>query len=141
MMEAGVIMKEFLTIDIKYDEYHIIFPRIIIGILVVLVVLMLLKYLIKKWKEGNLTKFKFKFFEENYDKWKFFGTIGLLVVYVTVLEIVGFIASSIIFMFLLTILLRGNFQRNTLVISLINSVTTSVLVWFFFGYLFDITLP
>jgi putative tricarboxylic transport membrane protein len=140
-MGAGEIMKELLTIDIKYDEYHIIFPRIIMGILVLLLVLMLINYLIKRVREKDLIKSKFKFFEENFDKLKFFGTIGLIVVYVFFLEIVGFIASSIVFMFLLTILLRGNFQRNTIVISLINSVTTSVLVWFFFGYLFDITLP
>lgn len=140
-MGAGEIMKEMLTIDIKYDEYHIIFPKIIMGILILLLVLMLIKALIKRLKDGSLTQFKFKFFEENYDKLKFFGTIGLLLAYVFVLEMVGFIASSIVFMFLLTILLRGNFQRNTLVISLVNSVTTSVLVWFFFGYLFDITLP
>jgi len=140
-MGAGEIMKEFLTIDIKYDEYHIIFPKIIIGILVLLLVLMLIKYLIKRLKAESITQVKFKFFEENFDKLKFFGTIGLVIVYVFFLEIVGFIASSIVFMFLLTILLRGNFQRNTLVISIINSVTTSVLVWFFFGYLFDITLP
>ncbi|WP_404331866.1 tripartite tricarboxylate transporter TctB family protein [Mesobacillus maritimus] len=134
-------MKELLTIDIKYDEYHIIFPKIIMGILILLVVLMLIKALVKKVRDGGLTQFKFKFFEENFDKLKLFGTIGLIVVYVFFLEIIGFIASSIVFMFLLTILLRGNFQRNTIVISVINSVTTSVLVWFFFGYLFDITLP
>ncbi|MGM0903540.1 MAG: tripartite tricarboxylate transporter TctB family protein [Bacillota bacterium] len=134
-------MKELLTIDIKYDEYHIIFPKIIMGILILLVVLMLIKALVKKVRDGSLTQFKFKFFEENFDKLKLFGTIGLIVVYVFFLEIIGFIASSIVFMFLLTILLRGNFQRNTIVISVINSVTTSVLVWFFFGYLFDITLP
>ncbi|SEM53530.1 Tripartite tricarboxylate transporter TctB family protein [Mesobacillus persicus] len=134
-------MKELLTIDIKYDEYHIIFPRIIMGILILLVVLMLIKALIKRLKDGSLTQFKFKFFEENFDKLKLFGTIGLIVVYVFFLEIIGFIASSIVFMFLLTILLKGNFQRKTIVISVINSVTTSILVWFFFGYLFDITLP
>ena len=134
-------MKELLKLNVQYDEYHIIFPRIILGILILLAVVMFIKAIVKRIKEGRLTQFKFAFFVEDYDKWKLFGTIGLMIAYAFFLEIAGFIASSIVFMFLLTILLRGNIQRNTLVISVINSVTTSVLAWFFFGYLFDITLP
>lgn len=140
-MGVGENMRDLLTIDIQFNQYHIIFPKIIFGILIVLLAIIMVQVLVKKIKEGTLTQFKFKFFVDNYDKLKFYGTIGLLLVYVFALEKIGFIASSIIFMFLLTVLLKGNFKRNTIIVSIINSVTTSVLVWFFFGYLFDITLP
>ncbi|MBM4761044.1 tripartite tricarboxylate transporter TctB family protein [Bacillus sp. B15-48] len=128
-------------INLQYDEYHVIFPRIILTILIILLLMMFVKFLYKFIKEKKQVNFRFKFFGDNFDKFKFFGTAGLLIVYVLMLEIIGFIISSIGFMFLLTVLLRGDFKRNTLMISVINSVTTSVIVWFFFGYLFDITLP
>jgi putative tricarboxylic transport membrane protein len=139
-MKAGeVFMKDLLTIDIQYSEYHIIFPKIIGTILVILLLAMGLQALIKKFKGGKLKEFTF--FDKDLHKLKFFGTIGLLIVYVFFLEIIGFIPSSIAFMFLLTALFRGDLKKNTLVVSAANAVVTSVLVWFFFGYLFDITLP
>ncbi|WP_066048422.1 tripartite tricarboxylate transporter TctB family protein [Robertmurraya korlensis] len=134
-------MKDLLTMEITYSEYHLIFPKIIQTILIILLLAILVQQVSKRIRSGNKNIFFKKMMVENFDKLKFFGTILLLFGYVFFLEVIGFIAASIIFMFVLTILLRGNLKRNTLIISLVNSVTTSVLVWFFFGYLFDITLP
>jgi putative tricarboxylic transport membrane protein len=134
-------MKDLLTVDIQYSEYHIVFPKIIGTILVILLVAMGVKALIKRLKEGKLRELNFSFFAKDLDKMKFFGTIVLLLVYVFFLEIAGFIPSSIVFMFLITALFRGDLKKNTLVVSAANAVVTTVLIWFFFGYLFDITLP
>ncbi len=134
-------MKDLLTVKIQYSEYHIVFPKIIGTILIILLAAILLQNLIKRIKEGKIKEFNFKFFDKDLHKLKFFGTIGLLLVYVFFLEIIGFIPASIVFMFLLTALFRGDLKKNTLVVSALNSVLTSVLIWFFFGYLFDITLP
>lgn len=135
------MLNDLLTVNIQYNEYHLVFPRIILAVLLILLAAIGIQRVIKSFKNGTLKRPKFNFWAENYDRRKLFGTVGLLLVYVFFLEFTGFILSSIIFMFVLTILLRGDLKRNTLVISLINSVATSVLAWFFFGYLFDITLP
>lgn len=141
-VRAGEIkMKDLFTMEITYSEYHLIFPKIIQTILIILLLAILVQQVLQRMKNRSSKKLFSKIMEENFDKLKFFGTILLLLGYVFFLEVIGFIAASIIFMFVLTILLRGDVKRNTLIISLVNSVTTSVLVWFFFGYLFDITLP
>jgi putative tricarboxylic transport membrane protein len=135
------MLKELLTIEMKFSEYHSIFPTIILWTLILLGLSMLIPNIIKRIKEGRLTKFNFKFFEKNYDKVKFYGTLVLLLLYVFFLEITGFLATTIIFMFLITILFMGNYRRKALMVSLVNSVTTSLIVWYVFGTIFDITLP
>jgi putative tricarboxylic transport membrane protein len=94
----------------------------------------------KRIKEKNF-KFQLKIFKPNYDKLKFFGTIGLLIVYVFALEIIGFLTASILFMFIIMLLFIGNFKRKTIIVSIANSVTTSVIIWYLFGTVFNITLP
>lgn len=135
------MFKDLLTIEMKFSEYHSIFPNIILWTLILLGLSLLIPNIIKRVKEGRLTKFNFKFFEENYDKVKFYGTVALLLVYVFLLELTGFLATTIIFMFLITILFMGSYKRKAIIISLINSVTTSLIVWYVFGTIFDITLP
>ena len=68
-------MKDLLTVDIQYSEYHIIFPKIIGTILIILLVAIGLQALIKRIKEGKLKEFNIKFFDKDLHKLKFFGTI------------------------------------------------------------------
>ncbi len=133
-------MKDLLTIEMTFSEYHLIFPRLVLGILVVLLILLLVIHLGKRIKERNFT-FKPKFFKENFDKRKFFGTIILLVGYVFLLEIIGFLASSILFMFFIMLLFIGNIKRKSIIYSVLNSVVTSFAIWYLFGTVFNITLP
>ncbi|MFC4323530.1 tripartite tricarboxylate transporter TctB family protein [Litchfieldia salsa] len=135
------MLKDLLTIEMKFSEYHSIFPTIIFWTLIILGLSMLIPNIIKRIKEGRLTSFNIKFFAKNYDKVKFYGTLGLLLAYVFFLEITGFLATTIIFMFLITILFMGDYKRKALIVSLVNSVTTSLIVWYVFGTIFDITLP
>lgn len=134
------VLKDLLTIEIKYSEYHLIFPKIILTILIILFAIILLTNIRKRIKEGDFT-FKPKFFKKDYDKLKFFGTIVLLIGYVSMLEIIGFLIASILFIFLIMILFIGNFERKTIIVSIANSVTTSVIIWYLFGTVFNITLP
>ncbi|WP_102347742.1 tripartite tricarboxylate transporter TctB family protein [Bacillus sp. Marseille-P3661] len=133
-------MKDLLTIEMTYSEYHLIFPKIISTILIFLLILIVLTNVRKRIKQGKF-KFQPRFFKEDYDKLKFFGTIVLLIVYVSSLEIIGFLAASILFMFLIMLLFIGNFKRKTIIVSIANSVTTSVVIWYLFGTVFNITLP
>jgi putative tricarboxylic transport membrane protein len=134
------VLKDLLTLEIKYSEYHLVFPRIILAILILLLVVMLAMNIRKRIQEKNF-KFQLKFFKPNYDKLKFFGTIVLLILYVFALETIGFLAASILFMFIIMLLFYGDFKRKTIIVSIANAVTTSVIIWYLFGTVFNITLP
>ncbi len=134
-------VSDLLTIELSYNNYHLLFPRIIISILIILGIVLLITNIIKRVKNGNLTSFSFTFFVDNYDKVKLFGTAVLLIVYAGTLEIIGFIPASVLFMFLVTLLYIGNIRKKSIMISVSNSLATTIIVWYVFGQLFDITLP
>lgn len=134
-------MKDFFTIEMTYSNYHLIFPRIIIGILIAIGAVLLITNLVKRWKEGALTRFRFKFFMDYYDKVKFYGTILLLIMYAVTMTWIGFVPSSILFMILITLLYIGNIHKKSIVVSITNSLATTIVIWYVFGQLFDITLP
>lgn len=123
---------------------HLIFPPIILGILIFLLVIMFIQRTIK-CKKNNERIFDYKnytFFQKNWDKLKLIGTLVLFILYIKSMLIFGFLLSSIVFISLFNILFVG-IQNNKK--SLINSVAISsgfsVGIWFLFGYVFQITLP
>ncbi|MFC4557820.1 tripartite tricarboxylate transporter TctB family protein [Virgibacillus kekensis] len=134
-------MKDFFTLEMTYSTYHLIFPRIIISILITLGIILLITNLYKRLKAGKLSDWQFKFFSKNYDKLKFYGSIALLIVYTLALQWIGFILASIVFMILITLLYIGNVKKKSIIVSITNSLTTTIVVWYIFGRLFDITLP
>ncbi|SEA78640.1 Tripartite tricarboxylate transporter TctB family protein [Thalassobacillus cyri] len=134
-------MNDFLTLEFKFSESHTVFPKIVLSILVMLLILIVINQVIQRYKDGKLTDFNFKFFTGNYDKLKFYGTVALLIGYGLTLELLGFLLSSILFMFLIMLLYIGNLKRKAILLSLANSILTSFIIWFVFGQMFDITLP
>ncbi|WP_408010204.1 tripartite tricarboxylate transporter TctB family protein [Pseudalkalibacillus sp. A8] len=134
-------MKDLVTVELKFSEYHTIFPKIMLTILIFLAVLMLLLNIVKRIREGTLTALRFQFFVDNYDKLKFYGTLVLLIAYAFMLEPIGFLPASILFMFLISLLFIGNVKKKSIIVSLANSLATSFAIWYLFGQLFDITLP
>jgi hypothetical protein len=131
------------------------------GILAILLAIMFLQHVVKCKKEGKpVFRLKgYRFFVENWDKVRFLGTLILLVAYFPAMELMGFLAASILFVFLFNVLFCGveqlasipvafktrtfwsNPDFKSLLISLIISVVSSVLIWFIFGQVFKITLP
>jgi hypothetical protein len=131
------------------------------GILAILLLIMGLQHLFKCKKEGRpIFNVKgYRFFVENWDKFRLLGTLILLVAYFPAMELIGFLPASILFVFLFNVLFCGvkqlasipvafktrkfwsNPDFKSLLISLIISVVSSVLVWFIFGQVFKITLP
>lgn len=134
-------MKDLLTLEITFSESHTVFPKIVLSILILLLILITVNKIRERAKEGRLLKFNFKFFIDNYDKLKFYGTVFLLAAYGLTLEPLGFLLSSIIFIFLIMLLYIGNLKRKSILISLSNSLVTSFVIWILFGRIFDITLP
>ncbi|WP_138418058.1 tripartite tricarboxylate transporter TctB family protein [Aquibacillus sediminis] len=133
-------VKEFFTIEMSYSTYHLVFPRIIMFILIVMGSFLLIRTLVKKSKDRENSA-PFKFFTNHYDRVKFYGTIILLTTYAAVLQHIGFVLTSIIFMILLTLLFIGNLRKKSILVSITNGLTTTIVVWYVFGQLFDITLP
>lgn len=137
------------SIKIDFAQSHLFFPRIIIGILIGLAIIMAIKYLpnkIREIKEGQSKKF----FVENYDKFKLYSTIVLIALYFKGMEWIGsffpnmgygFLIVSIIFMLSISILFIGEKSKKKLLFAIINSLATPILAWYIFGILFHISLP
>lgn len=150
-----------LKINYVPSTSHWIFPPIIIKILFILLFIMLImRYLEAKRKGIPFFDFKnYSFFIKNWDKLKLLGALVLFILYLSTLQVVGFLADSILFIFLFNILFSGienlkefkiailekTFLKNkgfkSIVNSFIISTIFSVLIWLIFGQVFQITLP
>lgn len=135
------MLENLLNLEIKFSESHLVGPRIILWVLGITGSWIIISYLMRLKKENKKIKFSKKFFIENYDKFKFYGTLVLLFGYVYSLNLLGFLLATIIFMFVSTLFFFGSFKPKTLLISAISSLVTSFSVWYVFGTIFNITLP
>ena len=132
-----------LKIKIVYSQSHTVFPKIIFSILVILAIIIVIQSIMKSRQERT-SLFSLKnrhFFIHQYDKAKIFGTIILLIIYAFALKIIGFIASGIIFITMFNILFSGDQSKKGLVKSFLIATVETMLIWFIFGYLFNVTLP
>ena len=134
-----------MRINVVYSTQHWIFPIITIGILVILGVLLIVLEGRARVKAGKGFFVKpGAFFEKNYDKIKFWGTLVLLVVYFFFLDKIGFTIWSIICLFLFNTLFANKEQMKNPkyhITSAIISVVACVIISLVFGTLFTITLP
>lgn len=150
-------MSDLFTLNYKYSDSHLVVPRIVGGILILLAVILLIQRAMKCKKEGKpFVDLKgWRFLEVGYDKVKFWGSLVILVAYFFCLDKLHFLPSSLIFIFLLNVLydesinLKALFGKGEgpvirwkpLATSAIITVVFSVGVWYLFGTLFNITLP
>lgn len=134
-----------MRINVVYSTQHWIFPIITIGILVILGVLLIVLEGRARVKAGKGFFAKpGRFFEENYDKFKFWGTLVLMFVYFFFLDKIGFTIWSIVCLFLFNTLFANKEQMKNPkyhVTSIIISVVACVVISLVFGTLFAITLP
>lgn len=132
-----------LKLKIIHSQSHTIFPKIVFYILILLLLIMLIQAMMKAKKENKpLLNFKDKkFFVENPDKVKLFGTLVLLIVYVVSMKLIGFIPSSIISLTLFNLLYAAKRDKKEIRNSIGISIIETMLIWVVFGYMFNITLP
>ena len=118
------------------------FPKLVIGVLIILGSCIIITEIAKKIrnKEPIIPKCKI-FFVADYDKLKLFGSLILFVLYVAMLDRIGFIPASLIFIFMYNILFCGILQWKSLLISAVITVVFVVGIWFIFGVMFNISLP
>ena len=134
-----------MRIDVVYSTQHWIFPSITIGILVILGVLLIVLEGRARVKAGKGFFAKpGRFFEENYDKVKFWGCLALMFVYFFLMDKIGFTVCSIVALFLFNTLFANKEQMKNPkyhVTSIIISVVACVIISLVFVTRFAITLP
>ena len=120
-------------IQVVYSTQHWIVPHIVMGILVVLLAAIILTEGMARVKNGEpFFKKPGKFFIDNCDYVKLFGTLVLFIAFIACLNVIGFTVTSIVFVFLFNVLYAGVAPK-----SLLSSIAIAVL----FGVVFNITLP
>ena len=147
-------------INYKPSTSHWIFPPIIMGIILILLVAMAVHRFINCKKQGKTFINKdFRFFKPDADKLRLFGTVVLYVLYVLLMPVLGFLPASILCIFLFNVLYCGfdqlkqvgvairerNFFANkgfkSVCLSFLISLIASFFIWFLFAQIFDVTLP
>ena len=129
-------------IEVVYSTEHWIVPRIVIGVLVVLLLAIIITEGMARVKAGGQFFEKpGRFFIENCDYLKLFGTLVLFIAYIVCLDIIGFTITSIVFVFLFNTLYAGAGSKRTIILSVILAVASSIIISVLFGIVFNITLP
>jgi len=143
------IVGDLLKIDLSYSNYHTVFPKLIIYLLILLGIVLIIKAVVNKIKLKRVTtedqdsnndneKDQSK---EKFNVKMFVGSIILLIIYGFALDWFGFFFTTIIFIILSTLLYIGSMNKKSFLISISNAVATTVIIYLVFGKLFDITLP
>jgi hypothetical protein len=137
---------------------HWLFPPIIMGVLIFLLIIMLVKRAVKcvKEKSSFFPKPDKPFLTKNWDKLRLAGTLVLFAAYIFAMRLIGFLPASIILMLLYNFLYSGfGFEKREghpesvskaafvrpILVSLANSIISSTVIWFLFSQVFKITLP
>ena len=128
-------------IQVVYSTEHWIVPIITMGVLVVLLAAIILTEGRARVQEGKpFFQKPGRFFLENYDKMKLWGTLVLFAGYIFALDVIGFTVTSLIFVFLFNVLYTGT-SKKALIGSAVIAVVASLLISVMFGIVFNITLP
>lgn len=134
-----------MRINVVYSTQHWIFPTITIAILVILGAIILAVEARGRVKAGKgVFAAPGRFFEENYDKLKFWGCLVLMVAYFLLLDKIGFTVCSAVFLFLFNTLFAGLDRMKNVkyhLVSLLISVVATLGISLLFGTAFNISLP
>ncbi len=138
-----------LNVLIDFEESHLFFPRIILGLLVMMTLVLVIRFLpakIQMIRSGESVRF---FFVDS-EKAKVGLTLALLFLYFWAMDWVGaffpnrgygFLFCSIAFMLVSSFLFMGQRTKKKMIAGVVNSLLTPILAWVLFGQIFHITLP
>ena len=132
-----------MKLKIINSTSHWVMPRIVMGILVVLLVIIGIQRLIHCRKTGTpfIQLKNYRFFRPGWDKVKLLGGILTFVAYIYLMEFLTFLPASIISIFIYNVLFDNERTKKSMITSGVISVGFSVFIWLIFGVLFRITLP
>ncbi len=143
-------LSSLLEVSIDFDQSHLFFPTLVITLTALMAIWLLLanfKRVAARVKSGDA---RLALLDQNADKLRFFGTLVLVVVYFWSMDVVGqlfpntgmgFLLTSIPFMFLLSLLYVHGITRRVLLGIGLNSIIAPLAAWYLLGQLFAITLP
>ena len=135
-------MDSIFRLRVLYSTSHMFFPKIVIGILIILAVIIVIKnVIIRARNKQPIIKTDRKFFAPGADFFMLFGSLILFILYIWTLKILGFLISSIIFVFLFNLLFGRTREKKSILVSLVVSVISCVVVWYLFSVVFNISLP
>ncbi|MFV0336610.1 MAG: tripartite tricarboxylate transporter TctB family protein [Tropicimonas sp.] len=146
MEQSGSIFQ----VSIDFDQSHLFFPGIIHWVLLVLAVLIVLVHGREIVQHVNGVTARYRGGAIHVDALRLLGTLGLVVVYFLSMERVGeyfpnmglgFLLTSIVFMFVLSLLYVHDINRKKLLTILASSVCSPLVAWYVLAQLFEITLP
>ncbi len=128
-------------IKVVYSTQHWIMPRIVMVVLAVLLVAIIVTEGMARVKSGGSFMGKpGKFFRDDCDHVKLWGTLVLFAAYLWCLNVIGFTVTSIVFVFLFNVLYAGT-EKKSLILSVVLSVASALIISVLFGVVFNITLP
>lgn len=131
-----------MTLDIAFNDYHLVFPVAIGTLLAVLLVAIGVKAMIARLREGNdKERQRFRFFDQGFDRKKLFGSLVCMVLYALLLAPLGFLVASILFILAVSLIYNPTSKKRMLAGITANAICTPLVIWLVFGQLFDITLP
>ena len=135
-------MDLFPRLRVVYSTSHMFFPRIVIGILIFLGACIVIKNVVIRLRTHQpLFNKDWKFFVVGADYLMLGGSLALFILYVWLLGIIGFLASSLVCIFLFNQLFSRTLKLKSILVSLVISVISSVGVWYLFSVVFNIHLP
>lgn len=146
----GDSVSTLLSIKIDFEQSHMFFPNIIMWLLLFLFILIVVLYGKQFLEDLTAGRRSIRFFQENYDKIRLFGTIGAVIIYFILMDYVGtlfpntglgFLLVSIPFMMCLSFLYVHDLNKKKTIIILLNSTIAPAAAWYILGNLFNITLP
>ncbi|AUH33328.1 tripartite tricarboxylate transporter TctB family protein [Paracoccus tegillarcae] len=139
-------MADLLKVSIDFDTSHLIFPRLIGIILLLLGLVIVIRN--RRALAGSGAMWSQTF--QQMDKIRFFGTLALTIIYFLLMVPIGdlwpntglgFLICSIPFVLLISILYMHERTPRAMIPVLIVSVVAPTLVWWLFTYVFALTLP
>ncbi|MGQ0333994.1 tripartite tricarboxylate transporter TctB family protein [Halomonas elongata] len=147
-MESG--LSSLLSVSIDFETSHLFFPHIIhwlmAGLFAVILVFNVAPFLAAV-RRGERT---LPILGESMDKFRFFGTLVLIVVYFYLMSVVGnlfpytgygFLFVSMAFLFLMSLMYMHTRTQRKVITAAINALVAPSLAWFILAKLFQITLP
>ncbi|AJQ93897.1 tripartite tricarboxylate transporter TctB family protein [Gynuella sunshinyii] len=138
------------SVVIEFDQSHLFFPRIIEWLLLIMFLLIMVYQGIPYLREVRSGTRSLPFVSGPLDLVRFFGTLMLTILYFVMMQVVGdlfpntgmgFLLTSIPYMFLLSLLYLHQRDRRHLLYVTATSILAPVIVWFILARLFYITLP
>lgn len=131
-----------MKLEIIHSTSHLVFPKIVITILGILLIILLIQRYLKTKKTGvKFLSNNFSFFKEESEPKILLITIVDLILFILLMKKFSFIVGGIVCISILNILYNKSENIKNIILSILISVIETLIVWFLFSQLFGITLP